>query len=37
MAGEKYWKISRGYGHHEWPKAMSDKSNIFTSNDHNHK
>ena len=26
-----------GYGHHEWPKATSDKSIIFTSDDHNHK
>ena len=29
--------ITRGYGHHEWPKATSDKSIIFTSDDHNHK
>ena len=46
MAGEKYWKISRAVmvitsenigfitsGR----KATSDKSNIFTSDDHNHK
>ena len=26
----KYWI------YHEWPKATSDKSNIFTSDDHNH-
>ena len=30
--------IMCGYGHHEWPaKATSNKSNIFTSDDHNHK
>ena len=29
--------ITCGYGHHEWPKATSDKSIIFTSDDHNHK
>ena len=28
--------IMSGYGHQEWPKATSDKSNIFTSDDHNH-
>ena len=36
--------ITSGYGHHEWkywiyhewPKAMTDKSNIFTSDDQNH-
>ena len=37
--------ITSGFGHHEWkywiyhewPKATSDKSIIFTSDDHNHK
>ena len=36
--------ITSGFGHHEWkywiyhewPKATSDKSNIFTSDDQNH-
>ena len=46
MAGEKYWKISHvvmvimseniGFIMNG-SKATSDKSNIFTSDDHNHK